>query len=118
MMKCFEDRYDAVFVSSRYSVYEPDEKSTGSKAEQWRQAFFQLLSLQNTYDMFWELTIRATVDHEPYLYAVVRESFADHFVEDLEYLGYRKLTTRHVTVCQLEPDDDDYDEYPFAYYVS
>lgn len=58
------DERPIAYVTSSFE----DWKGT---VDEWRQAFFTLLSYKNSYNGFLELTINSTYEHVPFLHMVI-----------------------------------------------
>lgn len=78
--------------------------------EEWRTAFFKLLSYKNSFSGFLELTINSNFNHTPFLYMVIdTEALKLSAVEELlkEY-GYapkiHTSTARFVDYLDLDED--------------
>ena len=92
--------------------------------EEWRSAFFNLLSHKNTFDGFYELTVLSYSDHIPYLYMVIDndELNAERVFELLQELGYKNID-RHASLARVidavwtDAWDEDADCGIWHYYI-
>lgn len=91
--------------------------------EEWRSAFFRLLSYKNTYNGFYELTINACHDHTAYLYLVIdnNEINAELVFDLLQDLGYKNID-RHASLARVvdtmwsDAWDEDFDNGIYHHY--
>jgi len=107
----YYEEKDAVSFSSSY------EDWAGS-ADEWREAFFKLLSYKNTFNGFFELTINAYGDHTPYMYMVVDSkklnvSAIENLLKDLGYNAYTESEYKIRIVDGFDLDD----EYDGIWYI-
>ena len=78
--------------------------------EKWQQAYFQLLSLNNTYSFAYEMDVHESSKNGVFVCVVLRcTNYKDRLVDYMNDLGYRAIKTYAVTVavCEL-PDGCDY----------
>lgn len=94
-------------------------------AEEWKSAFFTLLSCKNTYGGFYELTINAYHDHTAYLYVVIDDDTLNEekVFELLQELGYKNID-RHASLARVidtvwtDAWEDDINHEIYHYYIS
>ena len=104
MLKQVEiEKINTLQITSKYSAF------TGSRYT-WQEAYFQILSHQNTYGFAYQTNIESTHDHEAYLWILLRPT-ADktRIIDWLEDLGYGKISVDKVVVGEMDTYDLDVD---------
>ena len=91
-------------------------KDFNGDAEEWRKAYFDLLSWKNTWGTPLLMDINSTREGKPFLDMVVRESDKDHVVDYLDGLGYRNIKTAPVTSLIVRPEWDENIDFVFIDY--
>lgn len=89
----------AVRITAHYDEFEPPvDVEKVSKAEQWRRAYFELLSWKNT----WGTRVDLLANHNHVAYVeVYPNTNAEGVIEWMEGLGY-KCDSNEVTIGTLE----------------
>ena len=105
----------ATTITSNYDDFNcPFGEDGMDKSEQWRRAYFELLSWRNTWAIPYRLDIFSRSDHTPFLDIVVPTEHADKLIEALEELGYGNIKRYDLDIGIVEtPFDDDVEVYEF-----
>lgn len=91
-----------VQICSKHSAFQKDRS--------WQEAYFQVMSYQNTYEFAYQTAIHSTHDHEAYLWILLRPKTSLDLIKDfLTDLGYGDLKIDNVTVGEIETYDLDVD---------
>lgn len=98
----YDKPVDCVQITSKFSDFD-------GSAEEWRKAFFDLLSWKNTWGVPYVLDIESNRDHEAFLCIVTKKCQKEQTIEYLAYLGYRNITCNDTKVLEVECWDDDFD---------
>lgn len=103
----------AVLITSHYEDFKcPMNEEIIEKAEQWRRAYFELLSWKNTWGIPYRMDIGSNHDHEPYLVMVIPQERRDAVVDWLKSLGYggeMKPFLMDIGIVE-SPWDDNFDD--------
>ena len=88
-----------VQLTARFEKFDGD-------VEKWRKSFFELLSLKNTFGLFYELTIESTRDGKAYVVVVPHNpDTAESVIDTMESYGYRDIEKCDVNVGEVQTDD-------------
>ena len=83
-------------------------------SEQWRGAYFDLLSWKNTWGAY-KLDINAGADHKPFVVFIIAKEYTENMMEWLKDIGYKDFLGYETTVCELEMEYiEGIDEYILA----
>lgn len=96
------------FEKEKVAIIQSDVGDFDNELGDWQGAFFKLLSLKNTFDFIYELTIKARRNYSAYLYIVVADGAKERTVDYLENLGYGnlKVSEGNVGVCEWVEEID------------
>ena len=111
-MSVYYETKEAVCITSHFEDFKCHiSEEAVPKAEQWRRAYFELLSWKNTWGIPYRMDIDSTHDHEPYLVMIIPKDREDAVVEWLKELGYEDIKPYTLTIATVEePWDDKFDE--------
>ena len=86
----------------RVPTYQLRSKYSAFKGTNWQEAYFKVMSYQNTFDFAYSTTIASTFDHEAFLCILLRGD-ADRFkvIEWLTDLGYGDIDSYKVFVGEV-----------------
>lgn len=86
------------------------------KGNDWREAYFHLLSWKNTWGMAYELDMLARKNHKPFVKLVVNRDIKNKVAEMLIDLGYSNISCVDILIAEVEVgyDTDAYDEVVLA----
>ena len=115
-IRLYYETSEAVKITANYGEFEPTvDVEKVSKAEQWRRAYFELLSWKNTWS-FPKVDLLSYRDHEAYVMVIVGTRNKDGVVEWMEGLGYKvKVETIPVATVE-EPYGDEAKDQNGDYY--
>ena len=90
-------------ITSKYSAF-------NNQYYTWQEAYFQVMTFQNTYGFAYRTNIESTRDHEAYLWILLRpDTDKDRIVSWLTGLGYEDLQVDKVMVGEMATYDLDVD---------
>ena len=115
-IRLYYETKDAVKITANYEDFEPyvDEEKV-SKAEQWRRAYFELLSWKNTWS-FPRVDLLSYHNHEPYVMVIIEPHNKDGTVEWMESLGYKVKVEDIPLAVVEEPYGDEAKDQNGDYY--
>ena len=91
-------------------TYQLVSKHSAFKGTSWQEAYFKVMSYQNTFDFAYQTTIGSNFDHEAFLCILLRGD-ADRFkvIEWLTDLGYGDIDMYKVMVGEVNTYNLDVD---------
>ena len=102
MLKQIEvEKFDTFQITSKHSAF------NGSS---WQDAYFKVMTYQNTFSFAYQTNIESTRDHEAYLFILLRpDTDKDRITEWLTDLGYGDIKVDRVFVGEMSTYDLDVD---------
>ena len=82
--------------------------SDNFKGESWQNAYFELLSIKNTYSFILSLDIKSTAVHNiARLEVVVKRDYAESMNDTLMNLGYEKIIRTNTNTLEVVLEYDE-----------
>ena len=105
-MKHYQIEYDKPIDCVEFRA---NFKDFDGSTEEWRKAYFDLLSWKNTWGLPYIMDIRSTRDHDAYLFIVTKKGQKERTLDYLDYLGYRNVLCEDTKVLEVEYWGEDFD---------
>ena len=75
-------------------------------AEKWREAYFQLISMRNTFGVILTMDIWSNCKRGAFIRVVVHNENTERVLHTMEGLGYGAITVHEALIGEVEHDTD------------